>query len=84
MIDGAVFGARVGLDGVGVVPVVDVVDIGVIEPEARVVGMVGAFAGQRRIAAGKGDSVRGDKRIEDRLALIVAPEVRGEGQRRRW
>ena len=80
VVDGAVFGAGLGLDGVGVVPIVDVVDVGVVEPEAGVVGMVGAFAGQGRIAAGEGGAVRGDERVEDGLALVGCPEVGGEGR----
>src|ERR1039458_9613051 len=48
VVDGAVFGAGLRLDRVGVVPIVDVVDVGVVEPEAGVVGMVGAFRSAER------------------------------------
>src|ERR1017187_2319046 len=76
VVDGAVFGAGLGLDGVGVVPEVDVVDVGVVEPQAGVVGMVGAFAGQGRVAAGKRSAVRRDERVENGLALAGVPEIR--------
>jgi hypothetical protein len=79
VVDGAVAGACVGLDGVGVVPVVDVVDVGVVEPEAGVVGMVGALAGQGRIAAGERGAVGSKQRVEDGLALVGLPEIGGEG-----
>jgi hypothetical protein len=80
VVDGTVAGAGLGLDGVGVVPVVDAVDVGVVEPEASVVGMVGAFAGQGRIAAGERGAVGREERVEDGLALVGLPEVRGKGR----
>ncbi len=43
------------------------------------VGMVGAFAGQGRIAAGERGAVGRDERVEDGLALVCLPEVGGEG-----
>ncbi len=81
VVDGAVFGAIFGLDGVGVIPEIEVVDIAVVEPEAGMVGMVDAFAGDglEGEAARDGGAVGGDERIEDGLALVGVPEVGGEG-----
>ena len=59
MEDGAVFGTVLRFDGIGVIPEVEAVGVAVVEPEAGVVRMVGAFAGTRieRIAAGQGYAV---------------------------
>ena len=79
--DGAVFGTVGGLDGVGVIPEVEVVDVAVVEPESGVVGMVDSFAGEglEGKAASDGGAVGCDERVEDGLALVGVPEVGGEG-----
>jgi hypothetical protein len=79
--DGAVFGAVFRFDGVGVIPEVEVVGVAVVEPEAGMVRVIDALAGNglEGIAAGDGGAVGRDERIEDGLALVGVPEVGGEG-----
>ena len=42
--------------------------------------MVGALAGQGRIAAGEGGAVGREEWVEDGLALVGLPEIAGEGR----
>ncbi len=69
-----------GPDG-GVVPEIHAVDVAEVEPQADVVGMVGALAGPRieGEAAGDGRAAIGQEWVEDGLGERLGPDVRGEG-----
>src|SRR6266852_2046449 len=81
MTDVAHFGGVLGLDGFGVVPEIEAVNVAVVEPQAGVVRMVDALAGARfeREAAGDDGVFGGAKRIEHGLGELFGPDVGGEG-----
>src|SRR5260370_17160060 len=80
MTDVAHFGGVFGLDGFGVVPEIEAVNVAVVEPQASVVRMVDALARARfeREAAGDDGAFGGAKGIEDGLGELFGPDVSGE------
>src|SRR5712692_2753145 len=81
MDDGAHLGRVLGFDGVRIVPEIEAIDIFIVEPEARVMGMVNAFARAllKRIAASDDGSFGGSQWIENGFFEHGGPNVRGEG-----
>ena len=81
LVDRAHLGCVFGLDGVGVVPEIEAIDIAVVEPQARMMRMIDTLSRSRRkrIAARNRDAARRDQRIECRLLERCRPNVGGEG-----
>src|SRR5207245_744928 len=81
MEDGAHLGGVFRLDGVGIIPEIDAIDIFVVEPKAGVMGMIDAFAGAllKREAASNDGAFGGAERIENRFFERGRPDVGGEG-----
>ena len=81
MNDGAHLGRVFRLDGIGIIPEIDAIDIFVVKPEAGVMGMIDAFTGALlEWEAASDDGAFGrPERIEDGLFERGGPDVRGEG-----
>src|SRR5882672_5486172 len=81
MNDGAHLGGIFRLDGVGIVPEIDAVDVFIVEPKSGVMRMIDAFAGSllEWKAASHDGALGGAQRIEDWLFERGRPDVRGEG-----
>ena len=80
MNDGAHLRRVFRLDGVGIIPEVDAVDVFVVEPEAGMMGMIDAFAGAllEREAASDYGAFGGAEWIEDGFFERSGPDVRSE------
>src|SRR5712692_7800563 len=81
MDDGAHLGRVFRLDGVGIIPEINAIDVFIVEPKARVMRMVNAFAGAllKRKAASDDGSLGSSQRIENGFFERGGPDVRGEG-----
>src|SRR5271168_1709706 len=73
-------GSILGLDGVGIVPEIEAVDVFVVEPKAGVMRMIDAFTGAllQRKTARDDRGVGGAQRIEHRLSERGGPDVGSE------
>src|SRR6185369_12391493 len=81
MDDAAHFGGVFGLDGGGIVPEIEAIDVAVVEPQSGVVRMVDTLAGtgiDGKSTGHDGTSGRA-QRVEHRLGEGVGPDVTGEG-----
>src|SRR5258708_22202700 len=74
-------GSIFGLDGVGIVPEIDAIDVFIVEPKAGVVRMIDALAGAllEREAASDDGAVGGAERIKNGFFKRGGPDVGSEG-----
>src|SRR6266850_617959 len=81
MNDGAHLGGIFRLDGVGIVPEIDAVDVFIVEPKSGVMRMIDAFAGA--LFEGEATSDNGSfgaaQGIENGFFQRSGPDIGGEG-----
>src|SRR5712691_9098904 len=80
MKNGAHFGRVFRLDGVGIIPEIDAIDVFIVEPKAGVMRMIDAFAGAllERKAASDDGAFGGAQRIENRFFERGGPDIGSE------